>query len=80
MVISMKIIAVAFDQETDEDLSISVIELFGYVLNPASVIFGPFVTIHQYRLLFSKSKIVSYFSVSNHVIFLAQQVFLSFRF
>ena len=61
MVIAMKIIAVAFDEEANTDNSISVIELSGYILNPASVIFGPFVTLNQYRMLFSNLKVVCFF-------------------
>lgn len=58
MVIAMKVIAIAFDEEVNTESSISIVELSGYILNPASVIFGPFVTLNQYRMLFSNLKFV----------------------
>jgi len=59
MIISMKIISVSFDQQTDPAENISLLEYFGYVFNPASVIFGPFITLKNYRQIFMAPKIVS---------------------
>jgi len=48
MIVFMKIISVAFEQE-----SLSLIEVCGYLLNPASIIFGPFLTYGDFKQLFA---------------------------
>lgn len=56
MVISMKIISVTFDVENGiltEQLSS--LEFYGYVFNPASLIFGPFISYKDYEQLFHAS-------------------------
>lgn len=48
MVVAMKLISIGFDHEHD---SKDVFGFYGYLLNPASVIFGPFISYEDYLQL-----------------------------
>lgn len=57
----MKLISIGFDYENgniwaDMDL----LSYYGYILNPASVIFGPFITFKDYLQLFNGNIVVSF--------------------
>ena len=53
MIIMMKLISVVFDMENGlTHVPSGLLELFGYLFNPASVIFGPFITYKDYMMLF----------------------------
>ena len=59
MTVLMKIISLGFDTENNQIKSpITMLEIFGYILNPASVIFGPFITFKDYNQIFDTHPMV----------------------
>lgn len=61
MTLLMKLISVGFDTENNHIKSpITMLEIFGYILNPASVIFGPFITFKDYNQIFEAHPMVGF--------------------
>ncbi|XP_065058224.1 protein-serine O-palmitoleoyltransferase porcupine-like [Rhopilema esculentum] len=52
MIVAMKLISIGYGKKNSELLSLNAASYYGYVLNPASIIFGPFVTFSEYMQLF----------------------------
>ena len=59
MVVAMKLISIGFDHQHDIK---SVFGFYGYILNPASVIFGPFISYEDYLQLFHANPLVRIYS------------------
>ena len=59
MIVAMKLISTGFGKKNSELLSLNAVSYYGYVLNPASIIFGPFVTFGEYLQLFKPQPLVS---------------------
>ena len=59
MVVAMKLISIGFDHEHD---SKDVFGFYGYLLNPASVIFGPFISYEDYLQLLHGNPLVRIFN------------------
>ena len=61
MVVAMKLISIGFDRQNDVALErLDTFSYYGYILNPASVIFGPFVTYRDYLQLCHSNSLVSF--------------------
>ena len=57
MVVAMKLISIGFDHQHDVK---DVFGFYGYLFNPASVIFGPFVSYEDYLQLFHVRPLVTF--------------------
>ena len=65
MVVAMKLISIGFDHQHD---SKDVFGFYGYLLNPASVIFGPFISYEDYLQLFHGHLLVRIFNTFNFLL------------
>eukprot|EP00794_Sanderia_malayensis_P007254 gene7254-8062_t len=57
MIVSMKLIYLGFEKNCKDLENLSSFGYFGYLLNPASIIFGPFITYKDYLQLFSPNQL-----------------------
>ena len=61
MIVSMKLIHIGFDTTNGViPFQLSSLEYYGYILNPASIIFGPFLTYKDYKQLLQGHKVVRF--------------------
>lgn len=59
MLLSMKIISLAFDSGTAERVMPPPVAIFGYLFHPGTVIFGPWISYSAYITSKDNKKIVS---------------------
>ena len=59
MVVAMKLIYIGFERKSKALESLNQFSYYGYILNPASIIFGPFITYADYLQLFYVHSVVS---------------------
>ena len=59
MVVAMKLIYIGFEKKNKALESLDPFSYYGYILNPASIIFGPFITYTDYLQLFHAHSMVS---------------------
>ena len=60
MVVAMKLIYIGFEKKNKALESLNPFSYYGYILNPASIIFGPFITYTDYLQLCHVRPMVSY--------------------
>ena len=77
MVLAMKIISVAFDVDSNAINHMpDMWEYAGYALHAGSVVFGPWLSFHDYNhtLNYKDRKMVSYSAVKNSVILVSREI------
>ncbi len=58
MIVSMKLIYIGFEKDCPSLADLNPFSYYGYILNPASIIFGPFITYEDYLQLFQPHPLV----------------------